>query len=143
MNNVIANIDYINNIAIRLARNEYDADDLAQETCIRLLTCCKSNINKSFVYKVCKNLFIDQQRKKKEHLDLFDIPEKPEQKLNFKKYLNRFRDNYYYGYFILHYYYRLSYKDIAIIYDKPVNTVKSYSKKFKDFIRQNITIENI
>lgn len=56
------------NFAFSLTKNKEDAEDLVQDVYLKIHD--KENINKSFVFVVIKNLFIDQQRKMK---DIFFI----------------------------------------------------------------------
>lgn len=148
---------YIYNLAYKLCFNQQDAEDLFQETWLKvyksLHTYNKNKKIENWLYTICINAYRDKYRKNKiiRHVKQFfsseeynkeianikdkrivedNVLQKEEyQELN--KALNNLKDTYRIP-LILFYYKELSYEEIAEILDIPIGTVKSrmnYSKK--------------
>jgi RNA polymerase sigma-70 factor (ECF subfamily) len=141
-----------------LTSNSMDADDLFQETWVKVVKNIKSydpdKIFPPWLYKICTNMYLDRYRAKKRWLgkvkEYFNNEEKeiemesmesrlplPEEELiekydheTIRRYINMMDDIYRLP-IILYYFKEVDYSDIAAILDIPVGTVKSrlYSAK--------------
>jgi len=75
--NLLVHIDALYRSALYLAKNESNADDLVQETCLRALKSLKNDKEvdnvKAWLFKILVNTFINKYRKDKRDLSLVDF----------------------------------------------------------------------
>lgn len=147
------------NLSNKLTENSYDADDLFQETWVKVFkNIDRYDENKSFetwIYTICINTYKDKYSKKKRWLNIIKdyfnnedkdgvfknatenklLPEqevvKEEKNSLLLKEINKLNDTYRIP-LILFYFKDISYKEISNILDIPTGTVKSrlnYGKK--------------
>ncbi len=68
---IFVHYDYFLNIARKMTQNEFDAEDLLQDTLIRAYKFIHSfqpgTNSKAWIYRIMKNLFINFNRKKQAH----------------------------------------------------------------------------
>lgn len=155
---------YVYKLSLRLCKNKFEAEDLFQETWIKV---CKG-INKydsnskfeNWIYSICVNCYRDSYNKEKSLLNkiknLFSSTEEKEREINEAadenisieeevinkfstentlEYLNKLEDIYKVP-LILYYFKDLSYIDIAEILKIPMGTVKSRLFKGKTILRK-------
>ncbi|MEO8512467.1 MAG: RNA polymerase sigma factor [Ignavibacteria bacterium] len=71
LSEVFVHYDYFLNVARKMTQNEFDAEDLLQDTLIRaykFIHSFESGTNaKAWMYRIMKNLFINFNRKKQAH----------------------------------------------------------------------------
>lgn len=155
-------------LCYHLTSDRYDADDLFQETCVRLV----KNINRydenkafaAWLYSICTNLYKDKYRSKKRWLgrikDYFTNEKKEEEMDNvendsflpeeqiidkyngeiIRKCVNMLDDTYRLP-IILYYFKELSYSDLALVLDIPLGTVKSRLSMGKKKLKQLLEVE--
>ena len=70
--NLLVHIDALYRSALYLAKNESNADDLVQETCLRALKSLKNDKEvdnvKAWLFKILVNTFINKYRKDKREI---------------------------------------------------------------------------
>jgi len=75
--NLLVHIEALYRSALYLAKNESNADDLVQETCLRALKSLKNDKEvdnvKAWLFKILVNTFINKYRKDKRDLSLVDF----------------------------------------------------------------------
>ena len=75
--NLLVHIDALYRSALYLAKNESNADDLVQETCLRALKSLKNDKEvdnvKAWLFKILVNTFINKYRKDKRDPSLVDF----------------------------------------------------------------------
>ena len=137
-----------------LCKTEYDADDLFQETCIRLL---KSNFEHrsreaalSFLYKTCLNAFRNVYRamRRRGETEITGLSREYLENIPEKLAENEVYDELYRAIYLLPYKYRviitmsyieeLTEKNIAGILGIPQGTVKSRLHKAKQLLRKEL-----
>ncbi|MBN2851913.1 MAG: sigma-70 family RNA polymerase sigma factor [Clostridia bacterium] len=150
-------------LCFNLVRNNFEADDLFQETWIKIIKCIrryKSKNFKSFLYKVCINTYKDQYRKNKRQKNLFQLIEdelyidrlnqsqssncesilvNKEQCNHMMKNLNLLKDHYRIP-IILFYFEGLQYSKIAEVMDISLGTVKSRISKGKEKLKESMEV---
>lgn len=156
-------------LCCHLTLNRYDADDLFQETWVRLVkNICYYDEIKPFaawLYSICTNLYKDRYRSKKRWLskikDYFTNDKKEEEMDNIaadsslpdeqiidkynsdviRKCVNMLDDTYRLP-IILYYFKELSYSDVALVLDIPLGTVKSRLSMGKKKLKQLMEVEH-
>ena len=150
-------------LAIKLTRNKHDAEDLFQDTWVKVFRKLDSfDENKSFenwLYTICLNTYRDQYSKKKRWLniiqDFFSTKEKDQtlqriknsdmsveeqilhsdEQSNLKEQLDRLSETFRIP-IILYFFHELTYKEIAEVLKIPEGTVKSRISLGKKKLKQ-------
>lgn len=138
----------------RLCKNEPDADDLFQNTCLKLL---KSNVGyredtgfSTYLYKTCLNAYRDIYRARKRRNEVFpdgeeskyieSIPDRGDSDEDYEQ-LYRAINALPYKYktvIVLSYFRELSQEDISKILGVPTGTVKSRLYKAKNLLKKEL-----
>lgn len=147
-------------LCYHLTRDKYEADDLFQDTWMKLFSNIhkyKANNFKGFLFKICINTYKDFYRKKKRNAKtaylesaIDEVPttgysvekhiEEKETKVKLMDCVNKLKDNYRIP-IILHYFHDCKYEKIADIMKIPIGTVKSRISTAKDNIRKSMEVE--
>lgn len=146
-------------LCFNLVKNNFEADDLFQETWIKVIKSInryKSKNFKAFLYKVCINTYKDQYRRKKRQKNILSLLENEmyterlqsvntsnceriivnkEQYDHMLERLNALKDHYRIP-IILFYFEGMQYNKIAEILDISMGTVKSRISKGKGMLRE-------
>lgn len=152
---VLANMDSMYNLALRMTRNQEDAADLVQETSLqayRFFDRFEPETNfKAWILTILRNLFINQYRKKKKepfqvHLDAVEdflsLPETTgfQEEIfgeSVQTSIDRLPEEMRTA-LILFYVEELSYKDIAQVMDCPIGTVMSRLHTARRFLKKQL-----
>ena len=144
----------ISRFCFSLCKNEHDADDLFQETCIRLLKSDFQMKSKdetvSFLYKTCLNAFrnIYKAAKRRGEIEIHgvsseyieSIPDKTAGEQTYEE-LERAIESLPYRFrtvIILHYFDGLSEKNVSDVLGIPPGTVKSRLYKAKQLLKKEL-----
>jgi len=150
-------------LCFNLVRNNFEADDLFQETWIKIIKKIhkyKYKNFKNFLYKVCVNTYKDQYRKKKKQKNLFSLMNdelyvqrlekahtancenilvNKEQHNDVIRNLNTLKD-YYRIPIILFYFEDMQYNKIAEVMNISLGTVKSRISKGKQQLKKSLEV---
>ncbi|MCX7911194.1 MAG: sigma-70 family RNA polymerase sigma factor [Endomicrobia bacterium] len=140
--------DYIYNLGLTILNNHTDAEDLTQETFIKLY----KNLNKfrfganlkTFIYRIAINTAKDMLRKKRHNPtsieEIHPIFNTSNDKLNTQFIITQIKSlpEKYSTVLILRYIEQLSYEEIAEVLKKPVGTIKTLIFRAKIFLNQKI-----
>lgn len=155
LNNILSKYgNSISRFCYSLCKNEFDTNDLFQETCIRLLksdfTPKSEEITKSFIYKTCLNTFRDIYRKMRKRSEteicglsseyLENIPEKVADDETYE-YLYEAINKLPYKYKVvitMSYFDELTEKNVSDILGIPPGTVKSRLYKAKQLLKKEL-----
>lgn len=141
--------DYFSNIARRMTQNEFDADDLTQDTFIRAFRFIDqfepgSNC-KAWLFRIMKNLFINMNKKKQAHphYDLESVINEPAEQISepelryyeiFKQ-LEKIKDDYRIV-ILLYHLNECTLSEISQTLNCPIGTVKSRLHRARIKFRQ-------
>ena len=140
-------IEDIKRYATSLTKNRYDADDIVQDTYLKVLSTDIKNTDniKGYLFMSTHSVYIDSMRRKIIFDDINDYPEKI---INYSSYIQQIKDvvkKQKYSKakecFMMHYYWGFLYREIAEISGINLNSVKSNIRNFREKIKTLIKDE--
>ncbi len=149
--NALGHAPALYRMALYLSGNREDAEDLVQEVFIKARASFHTlkNIDKckSWLCSILYRKFVDEYRKRKNHVELFDLPAKEEEEEQWphditagqlKTALDRLDPKYRLP-VVAHFLSGQSYQEIAAQLDLPIGTVMSRIHRAKKALRKDLT----